>query len=206
MGELVVFHIPETRSERVVWLLEEMGAPFTVRRLSYRAREVKAPGFLRINPFGMVPTITDDGVGVWETGAVFEYLLRTRRNELAIAPNTAGYTDYLTWLHAVEPTLFPPIADHIMHEEVLPQDSRIPELARRGRETWSEHLRVIEETLATRAYIAGAHFSAADILLGHTLRMANSAGLLPAFAERAGAYFSSLQGRAAFQRMLAYAA
>ena len=199
---IVVYHIPETRSERVIWLLEELRAPYEVRRLSYRNKDMRKPEFLAINPLGMVPVISVGGVNIRETGAIVEFLLSRVSGSLAVAPREADYAEYLMWLHSAEATLFQAVANHIMHEEVLPADERIPEVARRGREAWGKYLPALEQRLIGRAFLAAERFTAADLLVGHVLRMAKAGGVLPpdSIAE---AYFKRLESRPAYQRMMA---
>jgi glutathione S-transferase len=200
---ILVYHIPETRSERVIWLLEEMAVPYEVRRLSYRQRDTRKPDFLAINPFGMVPTIGLGAVHIRETGAIFEYLLRRYRSPLAMRPEEAGYVDYLTWLHSAEGTVFQPLVGYIMNTEVLPEPDRIPRLAERCAEVWEFYLAIIDQTIAGRDYLCTERFTAADVLIGHALRIAKASGMLGATYMQARRYLSRLEARPAYRRMLA---
>ena len=122
---IVVYHIPLTRSERVVWLLEEIGLPYDVHHLSYRSGDLRSTEFLAVNPMGMVPAISVGGMAIRETGAIFEYVLRGHRSSLAIEPGDDRYADYLVWLHSVEATVFQNVAAYIMNTIVLPEAGAI---------------------------------------------------------------------------------
>lgn len=200
---LLVYHIPFTRSERVVWLLEEIGVPFAVHRLSYRGGDLRKADFLAINPFGMVPTIAVGSAVIRETGAIFEYILRRFENGLTVGPASEGYLTYLTWLHSIEATVIQPLVSCIMHTEVLPEAERLPELARRSLGVWLRHLQIIDQALANRAFVCGEQFTAADVLLGHALRLAHESALIPAEFAASRSYFDRLTQREAYQRMLA---
>ncbi|MGH8252253.1 MAG: glutathione S-transferase family protein [Steroidobacteraceae bacterium] len=200
--QLLVYHIPFTRSERVVWLLEEIGVPYALHRLSYRGGDLRKAEFLGINPFGMVPTIAVGPAVIRETGAIFEYILRRFNNGLTVGPDSEGYLTYLTWLHSIEATVIQPLVSRIMHTEVLPEAERLPEVARRSLGVWLRYLRIIDQALANRAFACGEHFTAVDVLLGHALRLAQESALFPAEFAGSRSYFDRLTQRAAYQRML----
>jgi glutathione S-transferase len=199
---ILVYHIPQTRSERVVWLLEEMGMPYSIRRLSYRDRDMRKPEFLAINPFGMLPTVVVDGVCIRETGAIFEFLLGMQPTALAVNRSEVQYPEYLAWLHSAEATVMQPVVGFIMNTVVLPESERLAEVARRCAATWQDFLQIVNDTLAGRDFLCGTRFTAADILIGHVLRMANSSAMIAESFANARRYLAQLEQRPAYQRML----
>lgn len=200
MSRLVVYHIPETRSERVIWLLEELGAPYEVQRLSYRGGDLRSSDFLAVNPFGMVPAISHGDVHLRETGAIFAYLLGLQANPLQVAPGQPGYVDYLHWLHSAEATLFQPLAGFIMHTQVLPEEDRLSRFAEQSLAAWHRFAGILDSHLQLSPFAANGRFSAADVLIGHVLRMARLGEL--ELAPASDRYLERISARPAFQAML----
>jgi glutathione S-transferase len=97
---LLLHHVPQSRSQRVLWLLHELGVPFDVRVWPFD-RTLRGAEFLALNPAGRVPALEIDGRAVWETGAIVE-LLCERVGRLGRAPGDAERADWLIWVHFAE--------------------------------------------------------------------------------------------------------
>ena len=174
---ITVHHLNNSRSQLVLWLLEELGVDYEVKRYERDARTMLAPPALRkVHPLGKSPVISEDGQTVAESGAIVEYLLdrHDRDNTLRPAPGTPERLRYTYWLHYAEGSAMPPlllslifarlpqgpmpffmrpvvrgIADKVLGSYVNPQ-IRL-------------HLDFMESELGKSTWFAGDTFSAADI-------------------------------------------
>jgi glutathione S-transferase len=108
---IIVHHLENSRSQRVLWLLEELGLPYEVRRYARDAKTMLAPPELKaIHPLGKSPVIEDDGAIIAETGAIFEYILQTYAEGRLCAPAGTPEARKLTyWLHYAEGSAMPPL-------------------------------------------------------------------------------------------------
>lgn len=197
-----VFHVPLTRSLRVLWLLEELGLPYEVELID-RA-DLKNEDFLKLNPLARVPALIDGDVTLFESGAILQYLLeKVPDTELAPKPGTPERAPFLQWLHGVE-TLAQAGSAVVQHAFVRPEADRIEKIAEEGRETAAFYFAGLDRELAQRPFIAGDTFTAADIMLGYTLYVSNMIGLLSKDATpNLFAYFEKVTGRDAFQKVIA---
>ena len=109
---ITVHHLENSRSQRVLWLLEELGVPYEVRRYERDKRTMLAPPeLLAVHPLGKSPVITDDGRTVAETGAIVEYLTERydEAHRLVPAPGSEARLRYTYWLHFAEGSAMPPL-------------------------------------------------------------------------------------------------
>lgn len=186
------------RDMRVRWALEEVGEPYDVRLVSFKA--LKEPAHLALHPFGQIPTYEDDGLALFETGGI---LLHIAERHAGLLPNDVhARARAITWMFAALNTVEPPILDHEMagyveadrdwHEERLPiMEGRI-----------RTRLRELARHLGDADWIDGA-FSAADILMVTVLRRLEGSEMLAEFPTL-GAYIARGTARPAYKR--AYAA
>jgi len=107
---LVVHHLNESRSQRILWLLEELGAPYEI---AFHQRDAETrlapPELVAIHPLGKSPVIVDDGQVVHESGAIIDYIIRKHGGRLAPAPGTTEHEAYLQWLHYAEGSAMLPL-------------------------------------------------------------------------------------------------
>ena len=214
---ITVHHLNNSRSQRVLWLLEELGVDYEVKRYERDAKTMLAPPELRkVHPLGKSPVITEDGATVAESGAIVEYLLdrHDRGNTLRPAPGTPERQRFTYWLHYAEGSAMPPlllslifarlpqgpmpffvrpvvrgIADKVLGSYVNPQ-IRL-------------HLDFMESELGQSAWFAGAAFSAADIQMSFPVEAAAARGAVGADHPRLQAYLQTIHARPAYQRALA---
>ena len=108
---IVVHHLNASRSQRVLWLLEELGVPYEVKRYQRDPKTMLAPAELRqVHPLGKSPVVTDDGTTVAESGAIVEFLVdRYDRTGLRPPVGSADYQRYRYWLHYAEGSAMPPL-------------------------------------------------------------------------------------------------
>lgn len=170
---IVVHHLQNSRSQRVLWLLEELGLPYAVTRYERDPRTMLAPPALRkIHPLGKAPIVESGGRALIETGAIVEHLVAVADGRFGPAADVdAGL--WHQYLHYAEGSLMPPLF-------ALLVVSRIPLFGRLARKRllpmFAQHLRFLESELAERAWFAGDTISAADVMMSFPLEAARSRG------------------------------
>src|SRR6478735_56860 len=131
---ITVHHLNNSRSQRVLWLLEELGVPYEIRRYERDTTTMLAPPELRaVHPLGKSPVITDDGVTVAESGAIVEYLVERYGNGRLIPPaGTPERRRYTYWLHYAEGSAMPPLLLKLVFDrvEIAPMPFFIKPIAR----------------------------------------------------------------------------
>jgi len=177
-----LYYVPQTRSSRPRWLLEEIGAPYEIVRLDVAARENRKAEYLALNPLGHVPTLVDGGVAIYETLAICIYLAdRFPDKRLAPAPGDPKRGLYLQWMvfsvASIE-RIVEQVDDHVRR---LPEADRQPRLADAARARFAELARVVATALGDREFLLGGDFSAADVMMASTFAWAKLLGLLAGF-------------------------
>jgi glutathione S-transferase len=196
---IVVHHLNNSRSQRIPWLLEELGTPYRVEKYQRDAKTNLAPPELRrVNPLGKSPVIEDGDLILAESGAIIEYLLERYGNgRLVPARGTRDYVRYLHWMHFAEGT----IMLHLVARLYL---TRVGEAAKamqtRVEGMIGEELDLVEAELANGGHVAGSEFSAADIQMVFPLEFAAFAGLVSARHARLTDYLARMQARPAYRR------
>jgi glutathione S-transferase len=212
---LTVHHLNNSRSQRVLWLLEELQLPYEVRRYERDAQTLRAPPELRaVHPLGKSPVISDGEITLAESGAILEYLAdRYRPGELAPAPGTPERVPYVYWLHYAEGSLMPLLLLKLVFDRM--ETAPMPFIARpvaraiaeKGRQAavtpeLRTHLDYLEGALAQREWFAGPRFSAADIQLSFPIEAAQARGGLDGSRPRLMDWLARIHARPAYQRAL----
>lgn len=179
---IIVHHLENSRSQRVLWMLEELGLPYEIRRYERNKKTMLAPPELKaVHPLGKSPVIEDlDGQGgrvIAETGAIVEYLVERADGRLGPPPHRDAALRYRFWLHYAEGSLMPPLLVKL----VL---TRIPIFGKAAQKRIQPmidtHLDFVEAELAQRPWFAGDQLTAADVMMSFPLEAArNRAGLGP---------------------------
>lgn len=197
---LTIFHAPGTRSIRVIWACEELGAPYRVEAIPFTREFRTSPAWLARNPVGKVPAMDVDGeFTMFESGAMVQYVLdRFGGGRLQPVPGTADAARYLQWCWFAEATMCRPLGDIMQHTFVRPEAERLPAVAADGRLRAAQCLAAVDTALADREWLVG-DFSGADIMMGYALILCERAGLLDARSPHARAYFARLQARPAYK-------
>jgi glutathione S-transferase len=214
-GMITVHHLNNSRSQRVLWLLEELGAAYEVKRYERDAKTMLAPPeLLAVHPLGKSPVIVDGDVTVAESGAIIEYLVdRYGAGRLIPAAGTAERLRYTYWLHYAEGSAMPPLLLKLVFDRVekSPAPWPISAVARRiaGTVTQSfigpqlkRHLDYMEAELGTHTWFAGEQFSAADVQMSFPLEAAASRAGLNAGRPRLMAFLDRIHARGAYGRAL----
>ena len=196
----IVYHSGETRSRRVLWVLEELGVPFEGRPVRFPARYLQ-PEYLEVSPTGMLPALQDGPVLLTESLAICEYLAVKHGGErLIVEPDEPYWTDYLQFLHYGEASLAASVAPIVRYGMLEPEPRRLPQVVQTYREIFIDRLEPIRRALADgREHLAG-RFSLADVSVGYGLRLAALLGMGEHLTGELKAYDDRLRARPAYQR------
>ena len=185
---IVVHHLDNSRSQRVLWLLEELGLAYRVERYQRDPKTLLAPPELRrVHPLGKSPVIEDDGLVLAESGAIVDYLAQRygAAQRLVPSPESPDRLRYTYWLHYAEGSMMPPLLLQLVFSR-LPKNPMpffakpiVKALADKVRATFTGpqirlHLDYVEGELARSEWFAGSHFSAADIQMSFPLEAASA--------------------------------
>lgn len=198
---IVVHHLENSRSQRVLWMLEELGLPYEVKRYERNKATMLAPPELKaVHPLGKSPVITDGDRVVAETGAIVEYLVERADGRLGPPAHREAALRYRHFLHYSEGSLMPPLL-------VLLVVNRIPLLgkaaAKRIRPMIDVHLDWIESELAARPWFAGDAMTAADVMMSFPLEAARGRAGLDGSRPATIAWLAKVHALPAYQRALA---
>lgn len=195
-----LYYSPRTRAVRVRWLLEEMGLPYELVRLNLGELPQTNPGYFKIHPHGAVPAIEDGTLTMIESGAICEYLTEKHADKkLAPLPNSTLRPRYLQWMFYCAGTFEPPFTQLFQQTRGLPEAERSAAAADKARADFNDVIAFLETSLAGKQYLLGDEFSAADIMLGHSLLNARRYEMLSG-VPNLDAYLTRLDARPARQR------
>ena len=171
---ITVHHLQNSRSQRILWLIEELELPYEVRRYERDAKTMLAPPELRkVHPLGKAPVLEDEGRVVAETGAIVEYLVEKAGGRLGPPARREDVLRYRHFLHYAEGSMMPPLLALLIIGRlgILGKPARAP--VQRMLDT---HLDWLETELADRAWFAGNDFTAADVMMSFPLEASRSRG------------------------------
>src|SRR6185436_10891625 len=150
---LTLYHSAQSRSVRPRWLLEEIGAPYELVRLSLEKGDHKRPEYLRINPNGRVPTLVDDDLALYESAAICQYLAdRFPDKHLAPPVGTPARGLYYQWIHYTMTEIEPPLIAIFLHTIQKPEAERLPALVAESRTQLGATLEVVDRALDGRDF------------------------------------------------------
>ena len=212
---ITVHHLNNSRSQRVLWLLEELGVDYEVKRYGRDAKTMLAPpALLAVHPLGKSPVIVDGTATVAESGAIVEYLIdRYGHGRLILPVGTPERLRYTYWLHYAEGSAMPPLLLKLVFDRVAnsPAPWPISAVARRIAKTVHDsfigpqlkrHLDYMEAELAAHAWFAGEAFTAADVQMSFPLEAAASRAGLNAGRPHLMAFLDRIHARYAYKRAL----
>lgn len=213
---IIVHHLNNSRSQRVLWLLEELGLDYEVKRYQRDAQTMLAPPELRaVHPLGKSPVITDGELTLAESGAIVEYLAgRYGGGKLVVPANgTAQRLRYMYWMHYAEGSAMPPLLMKLIFDriETAPMPFFAKPIARaiagKAKSTFigpqiKLHLDYMESELDKYQWFTGNDFTAADIQMSFPLEAAAARGGLGANYPRLSAFLERVHARPAYHRAL----
>ncbi len=199
---LKLWYAPRTRAMRIVWLLEELGLPYTLERVEFTPTTNEF--FIQKSPLGKLPTLEDGDLVMCESGAIVEYVLERYGNgRLAPSVGSAARAAFLQWLHFAESTAFPPLGFVIWLTRYRGDSGQYETLIADSRARAASGFDFVQRQLGQKAWLLGDEFSAADVMMGFTLAAAQALGVLDDRFGSLKAYLARLQARPAFRRTVA---
>ena len=204
---LSVIHLENSRSDRVIWLLEELGLDYEIETYQRDPETQRAPAEMKaLHPYAKSPMLRDGDRIQIESGAIFEYVMgRYGDGGLVPKPEDPDWPDYLVWMHFAEGSaMLPMVLDHFQEMGMCgpPGESPIAEMARSELERLYAHL---ESVLSERTWIAGDRFTTADVMMGWVILMIDQRGEMKGYPALAR-YVEAVRARPAYQRSLERAA
>ena len=212
---ILVHHLNNSRSQRVLWLLEELGVPYEIKRYQRDAKTMLAPPELRqVHPLGKSPVISDGDLTLAESGAIVEYLAdKYGAGRFAPAPGTPERLRYSYWMHFAEGTAMPPLLMKLVFDRIekAPAPFFVRPIARaiagRAKSSFVQpnidrHLDYMESELAKTEWFAGSVFTAADVQMSFPLEASAARGGLDSRRPRLTAFLERIHARPAYARAL----
>src|SRR5215203_2271640 len=197
---LTLHHLNDSRSQRILWLLEELGTPYELKQYRCNAETRLAPPELKqIHPLGKSPVITDGDVRIAESAAIVDYIIRRYgKGAMMPAPGSADYEAYNEWLHYSEGSAMLPLMLNLyvsrLKEAGAPLHPRIES-------EMANHLGYVDGALRGREFFVGASLTGADIQMSFVGEMAKVFGKLEPYPNLA-AWLGRMHARPAFQRSI----
>jgi glutathione S-transferase len=190
---------PNSRAGRIVWLLEELELPYEINKMAFHPKDLKSEEHRARHPLGRIPVLDDGDVRLWESGAIVEYVMaRYGDGGLKPAVDSEAFPEYLQWFHYCEGMVMPPINTIMVHSVLLPPERRDEKVLAQAQRLLSRSVAPVDAALEGREYLIG-DFSAADVMLGHAIFMANRLGQVPEELANIKAYVKRIEARPAFQ-------
>ena len=212
---IVVHHLNNSRSQRVLWLLEELGLAYDIKRYERDKKTMLAPPELKhIHPLGKSPVLTDGDLTLAESGAIVEYLV-DRYGDGCFAPSRQlpAYLRYRYWLHYAEGSLMSPLLLKLVFDKIerAPMPFFVKPLAKaisgKAKSSFimpqiNAHLDYLEAELGKGAWFVGDEFTAADVQLSFPIEAAAARGGLNASRPRLMDFLQRIHARPAYKRAL----
>jgi glutathione S-transferase len=176
-----LYEFGPTRSIRVRWTLQEMGAPFEVVTVNMFANENRGPEFLKINPAGKLPALVDGDIVLTESVAIVLYLAEKYADKNLMPKDLAERAQVYRWLLFTTTELEQPLWRIARHTNVYPKDKRIPEEVDLARGDFLPMAQVLEDHMRSRKFVATEKVTVADFVLAYTLDWAKLVNLLGDF-------------------------
>ena len=200
---IIIHHLNNSRSQRILWMLEELDLPYEIRFYKRDPKTMLAPREMRqVHPLGKSPILEDSdgpggmGVTLVETGAICEYLVDKAGGRLGPPPSGEGHLLYRQFMHYAEGSLMPPLFAKLVV-------SRVPLLGRKAAQRVQPmvdvHLDFVERELSLRAWFAGGEITAADIMMSFPLEAARSRAGLGESRPATIGWLDKIHARPAYQ-------
>ena len=191
-----IYHAPNTRSVRILWLFEELGLPYELENYKLGDPGMRSPEYLKVHPMGRVPVLEDEEVKIFESGAIIQYVL-AKYGDGRFVPDqeSVDFANYLQWFHYAEGMIMPQINIIVVESILLPEDRRNKVNLERAQKLLTRMLTAVEQGLDGRDYLA-REFSGADIMTGHACVVSARLGADISDKPNVAAYTQRLEARA----------
>lgn len=212
---ITVHHLNNSRSQRVLWMLEELGIPYEIQFYQRDPKTMQAPDSLKkVHPLGKSPVITDGDMVVAESGVIIDYLARTYGEDTMLPPgNGQAWLDYNYWLHYAEGSLMPPLLMRLVFEKVKasPMPFFIKPVAKGIAAKTNQafigpmidtHMDFVESHLENNTWFLGDDLSGADFQMSFPLEASLARGIVGNDRPNITAWVKRVHARPAYQRGL----
>jgi glutathione S-transferase len=198
--KIKLYYARNSRAVRVAWLLEELNIEYEIQKFDLGSKEMRSPDYLEIHPMGRVPTLKDGPVKIFESGAIIQYILeKYKNNSLVPSFEDQEFSNYLQWFHYAEGMIMPPMNIIVVETILLPPERRTEVNVKRATKLLNQMLIAVDAHMNNRDYLAGT-FSAADLMTGHAVIMADRLGADISDKPNLSTYIARLTERSAFQK------
>ncbi len=210
---IVVHHLERSRSQRIVWLLEELGQPYEIKRYRRNPKTMLAPPELKaVHPLGKAPVVVDDGRVLIESGAIIDELITRygKDSNLRPAAGTPEHLEYMTFLHFAEGSQMPPLLLRLIFTRIVemspalvrPLAKAIAKPVNQGfiAPNIKSQLDFLEGVLGKRAWFAGDTMTGADIQMSFPMEMAQQRGGLDEKWPKLVEFLAKIRARPAYRR------
>lgn len=201
-----LWHCADARSFRPLWMLEEMGLPYTLHLLPFPPRW-QQPDYLATNPLGTIPYFRDGAAELTESTGILHYLAATHGpTPLAVTPEEPDFAAYTNYLFQSDATFTFPQTLVLRYRLLEPPEKRLPQVADAyarwfiARMSWVESHLGGTEGAGDREWLVAGRFTAADIAVGYACLLAGTLGLLPELGPRTRAWWDRCQQRDGYRR------
>ena len=197
---VTLYHCEAARSFRPLWMLEELGLPYELKMLPFPPR-VFAREYLALNPLGTIPYLIDGEVRMTESSGICHYLgIKYGPTSLMVAPEEPAYGAFLNWMYFSDATLTFPQTLVLRYGQLEPEERRNPQVVADYAKWFLGRLRAVEAATANAETLCAGRFTAADIVNGYALRLAERIGLAKDFGPNVKSYWERLRQREGYQR------
>src|SRR5258708_30014880 len=192
---ITFYNCPAGGSFRRLWMLEERGLPYAVKMVLFPPR-VFAKEYLALNPLGTIPLMIDDETKMTESSGICHYLgAKYGPTPLIVGLDEPAYGAFLNWMYFSDATLTFPQTLVLRYSQLEPEERRNPQVATDYAKWFLGRLRAVEAAAASAETLVAGRFTAADIVIGYALRLAENIGLAKDFGPNVAAYWQRPHGR-----------
>jgi glutathione S-transferase len=200
---ITLYHCAAARSFRPLWMLEELCQTYDLKMLPFPPR-VFAKEYLALNPLGTIPLMIDGETRMTESSGICHYLgTRYGPTPLIVGVDEPAYGAFLNWMYFSDATLTFPQTLVLRYSQLEPEERRNPQVVTDYAKWFFGRLRAVEAALGKAETLCADRFTAADIVVGYALRLAENIGLAKDFGPNVAVYWQRLQARDGFQRAVA---
>lgn len=199
---ITLYGSPRSSAGRCLWMLEEAGVPYTLKEVDMRNKEHKSPEFLKINPMGKVPALTDGDLKLFESMAINCYIAKAYKEEF-LGTNAAEHGKVLQWSFWASSELQSPIIEIFIQKVFVPEDKRDHNVIENNLKKLPDLFNVLNDALAESKYLAGDKFSLADLNAASVASIAMPIGFDLKAYPNIMSWMGAISERPAFQKYMA---
>ena len=200
---ITLYHCDAARSFRPLWMLEELGLTYDLKMLPFPPR-VLAKDYLALNPLGTIPFMIDGETRMTESSGICHYLgTKYGPTPLIVDLAEPAYGAFLNWMYFSDATLTFPQTLVLRYSQLESEERRNPQVVDDYARWFLGRLRAVEAATGNSETLCAGRFTAADIVNGYALRLAENIGLAASFGPNVAAYWQRLQARHGYRRAVA---